>query len=181
MIVGAGLLSVSQTVWLGIVLMLSGLLVLTLAFAFPRSLFVALIKLARKLPRQLNLAHIEWEVPLAYALRRTLVISVLRYLVIVSQYGLLLSAFSEMPVSLWASVGLASTVFLLKSAIPSFTLAELGIREGLALLVAPLFGLPLVPVFNATFTLFLLNLVLPALAGAGALLWWAIPTRAAHA
>jgi uncharacterized membrane protein YbhN (UPF0104 family) len=54
-------------------------------------------------------------------------------------------------------------VFFAKSAIPSFTLADLGIREGAAVYFMGALGIAAAAAFNAAFLLFCVNLVLPSL------------------
>ncbi|MDX1906263.1 MAG: lysylphosphatidylglycerol synthase transmembrane domain-containing protein [Bacteroidia bacterium] len=95
-----------------------------------------------------------------------LALSTLRYGVFSAQYVLLLYAFGyggPLPLAL-ACVGL---VFLIKTGIPSISLAELGIRESVALAVMVPLGLSVPVVLGATFVLYLLNLALPALIGVG--------------
>lgn len=64
----------------------------------------------------------------------------------------------------WATLWLAGGLtFVIKSAVPSVALAELGVREAVAVAVAGWLGLPLLPIVHATLALFLVNLVLPTL------------------
>lgn len=58
-----------------------------------------------------------------------------------------------------------SLVFLFKSVIPFVGLAELGLREWLAIEVATLFGFSLLPVFKATIFIYVVNIILPAIFG----------------
>ncbi|GAB4402420.1 MAG: hypothetical protein OHK0039_00400 [Bacteroidia bacterium] len=99
--------------------------------------------------------------------------AVLRYGVFAGQYVLLLwvCGYTGDP---WRAAGLVAVVFLLKSCIPSLTLAELGIRESVALAVMVPGGIAAPTVLAATFALFLLNLVLPALLGLG--IWYTART-----
>lgn len=64
----------------------------------------------------------------------------------------------------WATLWFAGALtFVIKSAVPSVALAELGVREAVAVAVAGWLGLPLLPIVHATLALFLVNLVLPTL------------------
>lgn len=101
--------------------------------------------------------------------RRKMVISLLlamgRYLVFSVQYAILFFAFgvNEPFVLIYA---LGTLVFLIKSFVPSVTLAELGIREVIAIYVFKQIGISTWVAVQATFALFLINLVLPAVVGA---------------
>jgi hypothetical protein len=57
-------------------------------------------------------------------------------------------------------------IFLLKSFAPSVALSELGVREGIAIFVMEQFAVadPAIS-FNATFLLYLFNIVLPSVLG----------------
>lgn len=88
----------------------------------------------------------------------------LRYLVFATQYVLLLWAFGLPLGTLWVWQGVA-LVYLLKSMVPGIALAELGVREAMALWVFGWLQAPPAPVFNATLVLFAVNLLLPALIG----------------
>jgi uncharacterized membrane protein YbhN (UPF0104 family) len=95
---------------------------------------------------------------------QNLALSLLRNGVFSIQYFLLLLAFGyEGPILLGFS--LIWIVFLIKSIIPSLSLAELGIRESVALTVMGGFGIPVVTIIAATFLLYLYNIALPAIAG----------------
>lgn len=94
-------------------------------------------------------------------------LSALRYVVFSAQFVLLLRAFA--PGGAWAAAewGAAASgvalVFLAKSAVPSVTLGDLGVREGAAVYFLAAFGGA--AAFNASLGLFAVNLLLPALAG----------------
>lgn len=101
-------------------------------------------------------------------LRRLIRLAYLRYAIFCTQYLLLISAFGGLTNG-WADVPVAfaliSLTYLFKSCVPSFTLAEFGIRESVAISLAGALGLPIAAVFNATAALFVLNLLAPALLG----------------
>ncbi len=108
---------------------------------------------------------------------RVLGISALRYCVYVTQYLFLLWAF-KVPISSFMGVMGIGSIFFLQTLIPSIALVELGIRGNLALQV---FGSYLahnegLSIMAATFLLWFINLVLPALLGGIALLFVDINT-----
>jgi uncharacterized membrane protein YbhN (UPF0104 family) len=87
-----------------------------------------------------------------------------RYLVFSLQYILLLYAFGYEGTMAFA-FAMTSTVFLLKSLVPSIALSELGIRESVALAIMGSFGVATLTAFSSTFLLYLINIMLPALIG----------------
>ncbi len=94
---------------------------------------------------------------------RVLMLSVLFYATFLMQFFLLLSAFGPLdPVSTLAGI---STIMLVKTVLPPITLGELGIREGVAVLVFGHAGVLAAAAFSASLLLFAINLLLPALAG----------------
>jgi hypothetical protein len=110
-------------------------------------------------------------------LRTVVRLAFVRYLVFSSQYMLLIVAFwpheSEPLQPLKIGLVVILTYFI-KSFIPSFTLAELGIRETIAVSVAEMLKLAVPAVFSATASLFMLNILLPALAGGGVWLHYVV-------
>lgn len=96
--------------------------------------------------------------------RSLLVLSGARYAVFSTQLVVLVLAFGGA-----ASVTLlyvcVSLIFFVKTMVPAFTMADLGIRETAAVFFLGLIGIGSAPALNASLTLFLLNLVLPAVAG----------------
>ncbi|HYE95694.1 MAG TPA: lysylphosphatidylglycerol synthase transmembrane domain-containing protein [Rubricoccaceae bacterium] len=91
-------------------------------------------------------------------------LSALRYAVFSTQFVLLVRALD--PATSWAAIyaGVA-LVFFAKSALPSFTLGDLGVREGTAVYFLGAFGVAEAAALNASLGLFVVNLLLPALAG----------------
>lgn len=87
-----------------------------------------------------------------------------RYMVFSSQYILLMYAFGYTGTMAFA-FAMTSTVFLLKSIVPSVALSELGIRESVALAIMGSFGVATLTAFSSTFLLYLINIILPALIG----------------
>jgi uncharacterized membrane protein YbhN (UPF0104 family) len=91
-------------------------------------------------------------------------LSAVRYGIFSAQFVCLVFAFDPTAAWLPAACGVA-LVFFAKSAIPSFTLADLGIREGAAVYFMGALGIAAAAAFNAALGLFCVNLLLPALAG----------------
>ncbi|MFN0204605.1 MAG: lysylphosphatidylglycerol synthase domain-containing protein [Bacteroidia bacterium] len=93
-----------------------------------------------------------------------LLLSTLRNLVFTLQYYLLLMAFGYEGETLLA-FAMVSSVFLLKSVVPSISFSELGIRESVALTVMGAFAVASSTTISSTFLLYLYNIALPALVG----------------
>jgi uncharacterized protein (TIRG00374 family) len=91
-------------------------------------------------------------------------LSAVRYAVFSTQFACLVLAFDPGVSWLTAYVGVA-LVFFAKSAIPSFTVADLGIREGAAVYFFDAMGADVAAAFNASFLVFCLNILLPAIIG----------------
>jgi hypothetical protein len=93
-----------------------------------------------------------------------LVLSAVRYLVFSLQFVLLILLFA--PEVAWPyACGAVPVIFLITTLVPTAVLTELGVRGSVAVAVlGPLEVGPL-PVLSATFTLWLANLALPAIAG----------------
>jgi uncharacterized membrane protein YbhN (UPF0104 family) len=91
-------------------------------------------------------------------------LSAVRYAVFSAQFVFLVHAFA--PRAAWTAVtaGVA-VVYLLKSAVPTLTLGDLGVREGVAVFVLAGAGVPAAAALNASLAVFVVNLVLPAAAG----------------
>jgi uncharacterized membrane protein YbhN (UPF0104 family) len=93
-----------------------------------------------------------------------LALSAVRYGIFSAQFVCLVFAFA--PAAAWLpAVGGVVLVFFAKSAIPSFTLADLGIREGAAVYFMSALGIAGAAAFNAALALFCVNLLLPSLVG----------------
>ena len=96
--------------------------------------------------------------------RTLLGLSAVRYGIFSLQFVCLVFAFA--PAAAWLlTVGGVALVFFAKSAIPSFTLADLGIREGAAVYFMTALGIAGAAAFNAAFLLFCVNILLPSLVG----------------
>jgi uncharacterized membrane protein YbhN (UPF0104 family) len=100
----------------------------------------------------------------AKTLRQVWGISLLRGSVFAAQYAALLLAFG-FEAGLPLALALVCVTLLIKSLAPSLALSELGVRESVALAVMGLAGVQASMIVAATFALFLINLILPALIG----------------
>ena len=96
-------------------------------------------------------------------LLRLLLLSFLRYLVFVLQYILLLQVMQVAP-DYWQSFWLVSLMFWVLAIIPSFAIAELGIRGTVAKTLFA-FSNNLVGVLAVTFGIWFINLFIPAFLG----------------
>lgn len=93
-----------------------------------------------------------------------LLLSVVRYAVFVAQYLLAFRLFS-VTVSLLPAVGVMSLVFLALAVIPSVVLLEVGIRGEVSLKLIGLYSANSLGILLTSVTIWLINLVIPALAG----------------
>lgn len=97
-------------------------------------------------------------------LLRLLWLSFVRFLVFALQYLLLWNALgAELP--LWQGFWTVAFIFVVMAAIPTFAIAELGIRGKVALAAASLLSGNTLALLAGTAGIWLLNLVLPALVG----------------
>ena len=100
----------------------------------------------------------------AKILLRLLSLSFFRYLVFVLQYILLLQVLKvDIPwmVSFW----LISILFLVLAIVPSFAIADLGIRGKFSIELLSLYSLNTIGIIGATFGIWLINLFIPAVLG----------------
>jgi hypothetical protein len=125
-----------------------------------------MVPLLRSLHRP---AQVLSQVPTA-ALRWVLTLSALRYLVFAGQFvGRLW--WLEVQVPLPVMVAAVTVIYLVSTLIPTMLLTELGVRGSVAVgILAPLGG-DAALVLLATFSVWAINLVLPALAGSVILLF----------
>lgn len=99
-------------------------------------------------------------------LSRVFLLSICRYAVFSLQFYLLLILFGcYLPV--WEGMLMISMTFFVMSVVPTFTLTEIGIRGAVAAYFFGQLTMDVFPVLNASFSLWFINLVLPALMGAG--------------
>ncbi|HTN05390.1 lysylphosphatidylglycerol synthase domain-containing protein [Agriterribacter sp.] len=97
-------------------------------------------------------------------LLRVLCLSAVRYLVFLCQYILLLEVM-HVYVGWWNAFWLISVLYLILAVVPTMALLELGIRGKAGILLFQTFSANTVGIYAASTGIWLVNLVLPALAG----------------
>ena len=105
-----------------------------------------------------------WKILEWVELLKVLLISVVRYSVFVAQYLLLLQVF-DVDINAVTAFWLITVMFLALAVVPTIALAELGVRGKISIF---LFGAFSYKYFGIVFTasaIWLINLVVPALAG----------------
>ena len=101
----------------------------------------------------------------ATILLRMLSLSLFRYLIFVVQYYLVFMVF-DVQVNWWQCLQIVSVLFLLLAVIPSFTfLTDLGIRWKAGIEIVRLYSTNALGIFASAFTIWLFNLIIPALIG----------------
>jgi uncharacterized membrane protein YbhN (UPF0104 family) len=101
----------------------------------------------------------------ATILLRILFLSFGRYIVFIAQYSLVFSVFG-VNIGLWQTGGGMSVVFLVMAVVPTFTfLTDLGLRWEASIQVLELYSPNTVGIFAASFAIWLINLIIPALIG----------------
>lgn len=93
-----------------------------------------------------------------------LLLSLLRYMVFTAQYLILLSMFG-IHVPVFTAIILITMLFLIQAVIPSITIVELGVRGSLVLYIFWAFTANTLGVLSASFVLWLINLIVPAIVG----------------
>ncbi len=97
-------------------------------------------------------------------LLRMLSLSFIRFSVFIVQYYLLY-LFFDVQIGWWASCWTVSVSFLVMAIIPTFAIAELGLKGKVALLVTGLFSANKAGIFFVTASIWFINLVIPAILG----------------
>jgi hypothetical protein len=100
----------------------------------------------------------------ATLLLKLLSLSAIRYIVFVAQYFLLFRLF-EVNTGWWQCFSAVSVIFLVLAIIPTFAIAELGLRGKVSLKLIGLFSTNSLGISITTATIWIINLVLPAIAG----------------
>ena len=100
----------------------------------------------------------------ATLLLKLLSLSATRYIVFVVQYFLLFRLF-EVSIEWWQCFCAVSVIFLVLAIIPTFAIAELGLRGNVSLKLIGLFSTNSLGISITTATIWIINLVLPAIAG----------------
>jgi hypothetical protein len=97
-------------------------------------------------------------------LLRVLLLSLVRFIVFVIQYNLLLQVL-HVGVDVWLAFWLVSVLFLCLAIWPTIAILELGLRWEYSLFLFGLFSSNTVGIYAAATAIWLINLVVPALAG----------------
>lgn len=100
----------------------------------------------------------------ATLLMKLLSLSLLRFIVFIVQYYLLFRLF-DVQVLWWQGFWSVSVSFLVMAVIPTFAIAELGLRGKIGLLLTGLFSVNTAGIIFATAGIWLINLIIPAIAG----------------
>ena len=121
-------------------------------------------KLFSILPKKWNVEksfHTSFDKPVA---AKTLLLSFLRYAVFATQFVILLTAFGVELSFAKLYTGIA-VIYLVSAVVPTALLGELGIRESVAIFVFGFWTNEPAGIFAATFALWAINLVVPAIVG----------------
>ena len=115
-------------------------------------------------------------------IRKILLLSLARYSVFSFQYFILILAFHHLetgggPLNYWNLLAVIPLIFLLKSIIPSLGLTEIGVRESVAIQVMEVFAIGSVVAVFSTALLYVINVLLPTLLGAGLLFGMRLQSR----
>jgi hypothetical protein len=151
--------------WLRVLLVIVTVIMLLLGiFYFRLSWLVKFMKTLRLPEKYLVYVKILEDVD-ANILLRILFLSFLRYCVFILQYHLIFAVFG-VSLTLFQSFGSISVVFLVMAIVPTFTfLTELGLRWEASIQLVELFSANTIGIFAGSFGIWLINLVVPALAG----------------
>jgi len=136
---------------------------LFLFFYFNASLLVKYIskyKYFKFLDKYINVISLYTRKELMIAL----LYSVLRYLIFSSQFLILLHVF-EVDINFFQSILSVMIVFFFITLTPTITIAEIGVRGSVALLVFMKFSSNVIGILSSTFLLWVINLIIPAIIG----------------
>ena len=97
-------------------------------------------------------------------LLEVLLYSVARYIVFTTQFFILLQIFT-VNISYIDATILISAMFFVVSIIPTIAITEIGVRGAVALFLFGLVSTNVVGILSATFVMWVINLLLPALSG----------------
>lgn len=97
-------------------------------------------------------------------LLQVLALSLTRYLIFMSQYLLLMNVFG-VEINWWQGFWIISVLFLILAVIPTFALAELGIRGKVSIFLLDSFSKNYAGIISFTLGIWIINLVVPALIG----------------
>ena len=97
-------------------------------------------------------------------LLRLLTLSFCRYVVFILQYILMLQLL-EVEINWWQSFWIVTVLFWVLAIIPSFAIADLGIRGKFAIALFTLFSSNVIGIIGTTFGIWFINLFIPAIIG----------------
>jgi hypothetical protein len=125
-----------------------------------------LIRLIDRLPGSQRFAYLvraleEFDATLLFKL---LSLSLLRFLIFIAQYYLLFRLF-EVDIVWWQAFWSVSVSFLVMAVIPTFAIAELGMRGKVALIITGLFSTNKAGIIFTTAGIWFINLIIPAIVG----------------
>ena len=100
----------------------------------------------------------------ATLLLKLLSLSLLRFIVFIVQYYLLFRLF-DVQILWWQGFWSVSVTFLILSAIPTFAIADIGLRGKISLILIGLFSSNSTGIIFATAGIWFINLIIPAIAG----------------
>ncbi len=150
--------------WINIIIYGSTGLSIVMLLVYYRLSF--LVKLIEKIPFVTKyvyfiqkLEDFEWR-----ELTSILLLSLLRYTIFIVQYVLLLQVF-DVNIGWWESCWLTFAMFLVMAVVPTIALAELGLRGQVSLLLFGLLSTNTLGIVLTASGIWLINLVVPALAG----------------
>ncbi len=151
-------------VWIKVLLWGSTLVTVVLALLYLNlSRLVGWIEHIPRAERLLSHIRIIEDLPVTILLR-TISLSFIRYLIFVFQYILLLQVFG-IEAGVWHCFWLISVLYLVLAITPTIALAELGLRGQVSLMLFGLVSSNSFGIVGAASGIWLLNLVLPSLAG----------------
>lgn len=150
--------------WIEVLLLVSAIATVLIVLFFFRLAW--LIRLIEKIPKAQKLIPFisvldKFETKILLSL---LAISFFRYIIFILQYLLLWQAL-DVNVDWWQGVWLVSILFLVMAIVPSFAIADLGIRGQFSVALVGYFSQNTVGIIGTTFGIWMLNLFIPALAG----------------
>ncbi|MBL0067173.1 MAG: flippase-like domain-containing protein [Chitinophagaceae bacterium] len=143
----------------GVIGVLSGLLLFYFRLSW-------LIKWVDRLPGSNRFAYLikaleDFDTALLF---RLLLLSAVRFVVFIIQYYLLFQLF-EVSISWWECLWSVSITFFVLAVIPSFAIADIGLRGEVGIKLIGLFTLNHLGVLFSTITIWFINLIVPAVIG----------------
>ncbi len=125
-----------------------------------------LVKVIEKIPgAQTYIRHVSVLKELNVTiLLNVMLLSLLRFLVFIIQYNLMLQLM-QVEMGWWSGFWTVSVLFLLLATLPTIALLELGLRWEYSIMLFGLFSVNILGIYAAATGIWLINLVLPAMAG----------------